>query len=194
MEEKVRLKDGREGRGFELMECLSSMATDWKNQDCKLRCKEGQVVSGVRVLLALAFPSMMKVLKERGDEEEELVLILPDFNAEEVRTRMDDLFKGKIKLEVPVKTEQVEVGEDGEEEVDEDTADLWCNLELEDIPTPDTVHNGDTTVDTFAEIEDHYEDVETEFKIGEDDTICPYCGSEFSVTSSLKKHVSLKKP
>ena len=192
MEEKVRLKDGREGRGFELMECLSSMATDWKNQDCKLRCKEGQVVSGVRVLLALAFPSMMKVLKERGDEEEELVLILPDFNAEEVRTRMDDLFKGKIKLEVPVKSEQVEVGEDGEEEVDEDTADLWCNLELEDIPTPDTVHNGDTTVDTFAEIEDHYEDVETEFKIGEDDTICPYCGSEFSVTSSLKKHVSLK--
>ena len=101
MEEKVRLKDGRERRGSELLECLASMAADWKNQDCKLRCKEGKVVSGVRVLLALAYPTMMEVLKERGDEEEDLVLILPDFQAEEVQTRMDDLFNGRIKLEVP---------------------------------------------------------------------------------------------
>merc|ERR1712130_431443 len=56
---------------------------------------------------------------------------------------MDDLFNGRIKLEVPVKKEQVEVDEDGEDEIEEDT-------------------------------------------------ICPYCGSEFSVTSSLKKHISLK--
>ena len=190
MEEKVRLKDGRERRGGELLECLASMATDRKNQDCKLRCKDGQIVSGVRVLLALAYPTMMKVLKERRDEEEDLVLILPDFQAEEVRARMDDLFKGRIKLEVPVKKEQIEVDEDGEDEIEEDTADVWSNPDSDPDFIPDTVQNGDTAMDTFAE--DPYDDKNAEFKIEENDTICPYCGSEFSVTSSLKKHISLK--
>ena len=182
MEEKVRLKDGRERRGSEMVECLAAMAKDKKNQDCKLRCKEGKVVSSVRILLALAYPTMMEVLKEREDDEEELVLILPDFQAEEVNTRFDDLFRGKIKLEVPVKKENVELDLDAAE-------DVWSNAGS-DVNDNLSVHNDVTYTDAF--FEDQQSSHNREYKIEEDETICPYCGNEFPVTSSLRKHISLK--
>ena len=66
-------------------------------QDVMLACQD-EVIWGVRVLLALAYPLMAEVLKERS-EQEELVVFLPDFKSQEVKDRVQEILTSGIKIE-----------------------------------------------------------------------------------------------
>ena len=76
--------------------------------DVMVVCKDN-TVWGPRVILALAYPLMAEILRDRN-EDKELVLILPDFTAQEVNTRVEEFLCGHIKEDV--KVENVEVIKD----------------------------------------------------------------------------------
>ena len=59
---------------------LMTLAQEETYQDVMLVCKD-EIILGVRVL-ALAYPLMAEVLKERS-EQKELVVFLPDFKSQE---------------------------------------------------------------------------------------------------------------
>jgi len=89
---------------------LSKLAVKHCYKDVKLICCDDTIWS-VRVILALVYPHMADILKDRN-QEKELVLILPDITAEEVITKVEQFLQGKIKDEVIEDSEVLEVTED----------------------------------------------------------------------------------
>ena len=76
---------------------LMTLAQEDTYKDVMLVCKD-EVIWGVRVLLALAYPLMAEVLKERS-EQKELVVFLPDFKSQEVKARVEEILTSGIKKE-----------------------------------------------------------------------------------------------
>ena len=74
---------------------LMTLAQENTYQDVVLVCKD-EVIWSVRVLLALAYPLMAEVLKERS-EQKELVVFLPDFKSQEVKARVEEILTSGIK-------------------------------------------------------------------------------------------------
>ena len=64
-------------------------------KDVMIVC-EDDTVWGPKVILALTFPLMAEILRER-EEEKELVLLLPDFTVKEVNTRIEQFLYGFVK-------------------------------------------------------------------------------------------------
>ena len=62
----------------EIQETLTRSAVQDYYKDVKVVCKDN-TVWGPRVILALAYPLMAEILRDRN-EDMELVLILPDYN------------------------------------------------------------------------------------------------------------------
>ena len=81
----------------EIQEMLTSSAVKDYYMDVMVVCKD-DTVWGSRVILALAYPLMAEILRDRN-EDKELVLILPDFTAQEVNTRVEEFLCGNIKQE-----------------------------------------------------------------------------------------------
>ena len=76
---------------------LASLATKDCYKDVRLECKNGSLW-GVRVILALAYPFMADLIRDR-EQQKELVLLLPDFTVEEVDARLEEFLAGRIKQE-----------------------------------------------------------------------------------------------
>ena len=66
-------------------------------QDVTLVCADSKV-RGAKLLLAITFPHMKEMLKER--REEEMVVIMPDIKAEEVNNKLVDFLLNGNMLEV----------------------------------------------------------------------------------------------
>ena len=75
---------------------LSALASDPNFQDTVVVCQDRQV-SASRLVLALAFPTLMaRVLGEREDRE--MVIFIPDMLAQEVTVRLAALFATPTKM------------------------------------------------------------------------------------------------
>ena len=74
-----------------------TLAQEDTYQDVMLVCKD-EIIWGVRVLLALAYPLMAEVLKEKS-EQKELVVLLPDFKSLDVKSRVEEFLTSGIKKE-----------------------------------------------------------------------------------------------
>ena len=95
---------------FEIQAMLIRSAVKDYYKDVKVVCKDN-TVWGPRVILALAYPLMAEILRDRN-EDKELVLILPDFTAQEVNTRVSEFLCGDIKEEVMEENVEDEVIKD----------------------------------------------------------------------------------
>ena len=91
-------------QGSEFWNSLVSLAHKPNYQDVTLVCSDSKV-RGARLLLAMTFPHMKELLRER--REEEMVVIMPDTKAEEVNNKLADfLFNGNS---IDVKEEPIEL-------------------------------------------------------------------------------------
>ena len=90
--------------------CLAQKA-DY--QDVALVCGDGRV-RGARMLLAMVFPHMKNMLRERS--EEEVVVIMPDTGADEVNSKIADFLTGgapaSVKKEPLENTDELSTNED----------------------------------------------------------------------------------
>ena len=65
--------------------------------DIRVICQD-RIIWGVRILLALAYPSLKEVLAGR-DDEDGLTLIMPDYTAREIEDRVKSLIEGNFKVQ-----------------------------------------------------------------------------------------------
>ena len=64
--------------------------------DIRIICQDRKIY-GVRILLALAYPSLKEVLAGR-DDEDGITLIMPDYTAREIEERVKLLIEGGFKV------------------------------------------------------------------------------------------------
>ena len=79
----------RNGYRDELPQHLTSLSNDPRYQDTVLVCQDG-ILRASRFVLALAVPMLKRPL--RGREEEEIVILMPNFATREVKHAMGMVF------------------------------------------------------------------------------------------------------
>ena len=88
---------------YEVLSGLVFFCRETKLQDVTLSCEDCQM-SSLRALIALVYPILEDVLKD--SDEEDLILILPDFSKTEIDQRIHFCLDGKTENYTPnVKTE-----------------------------------------------------------------------------------------
>merc|ERR1711962_1547928 len=160
---------------------------------------DGSILSS-RSLLSFAFPFLTSVLKEREEEEDELLLILPGFHVNQIKETIDDFLRGKVEMEV-----KEEMSNDLEERFDEieecshDCSDNNDHNLFEEMT--DKIDPKEEASQEGVEVKISMNDVHTSKK-GTDSHIqidipvgtfiCPYCRDIFPFDSSLRRHINCK--
>ena len=134
----------------EIQEMLMRSAVKDCYNDVMVVCKDNTVWES-RVILALAYPLMAEILRDRN-EDKELVLILPDFTAEEVNTRVAQFLSGNIKEETIVKEEAIVIHDK------EETTFGQSNVALLSFTASEEQEGEDCKSDIDAEITRWFED------------------------------------
>ena len=81
-----------------MLSTLVILCRETQLHDVTLACEDGQIYS-FRALIALVYPILEDVLKD--SDEEDLVIILPDFSKKEVDQRIDFFLYGKTEKYTP---------------------------------------------------------------------------------------------
>ena len=76
--------------------------------DVVLVCAHGETVEAHKVVLALYSTQLWEIFTSGGEEEERLVILLPQFPASLVRACVTLLYKGNVEIERA--TDNVEIG------------------------------------------------------------------------------------
>lgn len=139
-------------------------------QDVVMVCQDSRI-SGSRLLLALAYPLLTEILK--GRDEDELVLLLPDFLTQEVTDMVTDFLEERlnVKEQQDTQMEEFDYGDYGEAFENTEDLDPLNFLNREDGSDEETLPvHGDWTVA-----------IQFDFPCGE-------CDKKFVKQSQLEKH------
>lgn len=158
------------------------MYLDSAHQMCNVNLvsKEGSIIKNHALVLASVSKLMKTLILDVIDSDEVVVIILPDFNKEEVKQGLEEVLRGNS-LNLDGSTFLATLG-------------IGVSTIRKDVKgETDTLSEPDFGADLLMKEEQISDNCsETEYPVPVKEFVCPYCNDQFSTQKRMTCHMSIK--